>query len=128
MKINSEQVRWYLNHLSTLQHLSGVDGEYEAGQVYKKLLRLEAKASRWNVQECNEPVEEEEVERRDGVVRNAVKKLLPNLPDEQFMYNGDPRGYALKIKADYVKVLRDEHGVHPYQDWGGYGILAPDFK
>jgi hypothetical protein len=37
--------------------------------------------------------------------------------------NHDPRGYALKIKSEYVKKwnLRIE------QDWGGFGIIAPEF-
>ncbi len=38
-------------------------------------------------------------------------------------FNRDPRGYALKIKSEWMHA-------HPelplHRDWGGYGILAPD--
>ena len=38
--------------------------------------------------------------------------------------NGDPRGYALKIDDSYVK----KFNLKIERDWGGYGIIAPDFK
>ena len=38
--------------------------------------------------------------------------------------NGDPRGYALKIDEAYVR----EHKLEIHRDWGGYGILAPEFE
>jgi hypothetical protein len=50
-------------------------------------------------------------------IEKAVKKLLPGV--EGFFINGDPRGYSLKIKE---KIYPELH-----QDWGGYGILAPEF-
>ena len=37
--------------------------------------------------------------------------------------NGDPRGYALKIEDSYIR----DHDIDIYRDWGGYGILAPEF-
>lgn len=129
MKIDSKKVHWYINHLKVLQHLSGVDGDYEAERVYMKLLRLETKASRWNEQECNDPdIPEEEVGRRDDYVRKSIKKLLPFLPEKAFMYNGDPRGYALKVRSEYADSLRTVDSINIYQDMGGYGILAPDFN
>ena len=39
--------------------------------------------------------------------------------------NGDPRGYALKIDDKYQDRL---HKVGIHRDWGGYGIIAPDFS
>lgn len=36
--------------------------------------------------------------------------------------NLDARGYALKIKDEYML----EHGLNLHRDWGGYGIIAPD--
>lgn len=38
--------------------------------------------------------------------------------------NQDPRGYALKIKDNYVRL----HGLNIYKDWGGYGIIAPEIN
>ena len=53
-----------------------------------------------------------------------VSELLPNLPKEAIKINTDPRGYALKIEDSYVK----EQKLDIHRDWGGYGILAPDFS
>ena len=36
--------------------------------------------------------------------------------------NGDARGYALKLKSEFIK----DKTIH--RDWGGYGIIAPDFR
>jgi hypothetical protein len=44
-----------------------------------------------------------------------------------FRFNGDARGYALKLTngGDYEdKPVQ----VEIYKDWGGYGIIAPDFS
>lgn len=39
--------------------------------------------------------------------------------------NGDPRGYTLKIDDKYKDKM---HKAGVYRDWGGYGIIAPDFR
>lgn len=50
-------------------------------------------------------------------IRNR-KALVP------VFLNRDPRGYSLKIPDEYVS----EHELDIHRDWGGYGILAPDFE
>jgi len=53
-------------------------------------------------------------------IKNKVKVMTaPELYKAVFI-NGDPRGYALKIKDEFVR----ENNLTIYQDWGGYGILA----
>ena len=37
-------------------------------------------------------------------------------------FNFDARGYALKFFEDFSK----DKPIH--KDWGGYGIIAPDFR
>jgi len=54
-------------------------------------------------------------------IEDKVKKLLGITDDNQIFINRDPRGYALKFTAAYSSSLSI------YKDWGGYGILAPDF-
>lgn len=51
----------------------------------------------------------------------AIRNRRPLVP---VFHNGDPRGYAIKIRDEYVR----EHGLSIHQDWGGYGIIAPDFS
>jgi len=50
----------------------------------------------------------------------AIRKRKPLVP---VVINRDPRGYALKIEDEWFK----DHDVRIHKDWGGYGILAPDF-
>lgn len=97
-------------------------------ELCKKLFRLEKKAHNLCEIECNTG-EDKDVEL--SAILTKVKKILfpdtfssdPDLYKSVFI-NGDPRGYALKIKSEYVK----EHNLKIDQDWGGYGLIAPDFS
>ena len=46
---------------------------------------------------------------------------------EKIFFNGDPRGYALKLSTQYTRYIRSCN-INIHQDWGGYGIIAPDFR
>ena len=106
----------------------------------RKLYRLERKAHRATTNLCNtntlhlnelnrytgynvEQTSEEEQEKFFGDILNKVDKLIgfkaANVP---VFINYDARGYALKIKSEFIK---DKQLM---SDWGGYGILAPDFN
>ncbi|MEN6420376.1 MAG: hypothetical protein ABFD76_00390 [Smithella sp.] len=110
-------------------------------KICKKLKSLELKANRAATCLCNtntlDRLELTRQEEQVGNVKQAtedeqdaffnailvkVNKILnfkaQNIP---VFINHDPRGYALKIKSEYVKDLQI------YKDWGGYGILAPEF-
>ena len=49
----------------------------------------------------------------------AILKYKKNI-----FVNGDARGYALKIDDNYIR----SNNFNIYRDFGGYGIIAPDFK
>lgn len=87
----------------------------------KKLRRVETAASRWNVECCNwrDPSEDEQ-EANDAKICSRVAWILGTT--EGFIYNKDPRGYALKI--DDAVMRANDYQLH--RDWGGYGIIAPD--
>jgi len=90
-------------------------------ELCKKLRRIETIASRIATKACNEEYPEED---RDIIkVMHKVDKLLnyksQNIP---VFFNGDPRGYTLKICDKWI---RDNH-INIHKDWGGYGIIAPD--
>lgn len=57
-------------------------------------------------------------------LKEELKGLFPLLP---FKVNYDARGYALKINDSIMKSLFDK-GIRLYSDFGGYGILAPEFN
>ena len=48
-------------------------------------------------------------------------RLLGITEEDVMFINRDPRGYALKLTEEFSKDKRI------YKDWGGYGIIAPDF-
>lgn len=51
-----------------------------------------------------------------AAIRRAWKSRVP------IFVNRDPRGYALKIDDKWMR----EHKAALHQDWGGYGIIAPE--
>lgn len=92
----------------------------------KKVHRIEARAHRIAEQECNGTIDtsDEATAKRDKAVLDSLDRALGfralGIP---VFINGDPRGYALKIDDKYVR----EHDLDIHRDWGGYGVLAPEF-
>jgi hypothetical protein len=118
-KIKAANAPALVRHLETLSKLSTKEHESPypfdlLGTLYK----LEKKAHRITTAQCNGEGNEAKQDKQLDAIRQQVNKLLKV---KTAFINGDPRGYALKLKADEAKEL----GI--YQDWGGYGILAPEF-
>ena len=118
--------RELFSHVCNLQKLANVTTYYEAFLIYKKLHRIEARMNRVFTNECNgvSQLTEAQEEKRDQRVLKQLTELLPGL--KTIFLNGDPRGYSLKISSEEARELRDK-GINIYTDWGGYGILCPDF-
>jgi len=120
-KINGHNAPAFCRHLQTLSSLAGLDLPYPF-DLYNTLLRLERKANRLTTALCNgieSEQEQEKTEQQLDKIENKVRELLPNL--KTFFINRDPRGHALKIKED------ERLALGMWSDWGGYGILAPEF-
>ena len=98
--------------------------EQDPIKLCKKLRRLETVTHRTSTDYCNGAID---WERWEEIGLDTVSKLIallnPKDPNE-FHVNGDPRGYALKIESETVK----NRELEIERDWGGYGILAPDFS
>lgn len=93
----------------------------------KTLFSLENKAHRLTELLCDSipATTKDAAESELDKIEIKAKKLLGVPADAPYVFiNHDPRGYALKIKDAW---LRDNNHVL-YRDWGGYGILAPDFN
>lgn len=122
-KENADQ---FFSHVCNLQTLAGLSSYHEALELYKKLHRLETRVHRENEEDCNgtNGLTEKQEEKRDAKRFKSYQTLLPGLSG--LFINGDPRGYSLKIHVKQVHELRDK-GINLYTDFGGYGILAPDF-
>jgi len=92
-------------------------------KLCKKLRRLENKLSELFTQACNESVPYELQDRESDKATALLTSLLPELPEKAIHINRDPRGYALKIDDTYFR----ESCISLHMDFGGYGILSPDF-
>jgi hypothetical protein len=86
-------------HIELLSKLGGLPisaSRYGALKLNEKALH------RLNEQYCNGDINAEYYDKwRDNIKKSVIKKL-PNLKD-YLVFNGDPRGYALKIDDDFVR-------------------------
>lgn len=92
----------------------------------KAVHRIETKIHRLETDVCN-GVEQDDA-KVERIEKSALKRLdkILNFKAQGIpvIINGDPRGYALKIDSEYVRT----HNIKIHQDWGGYGIIAPEFN
>tara|TARA_R110002020_G_scaffold417705_1_gene626921 strand:+ start:252 stop:626 length:375 start_codon:yes stop_codon:yes gene_type:complete len=98
--------------------------EQDPIKLCKKLRRLEVKAHSASTDYCNGFMDWEQWEEIGLDIASKLIALLNPKDLNEFHVNGDPRGYALKIESESVK----ERKLEIERDWGGYGILAPDFS
>ena len=108
----------------------------------RKLFRLENKAHHVTTCLCNtntldmlelnrftgyvvkQTTEEEKDLFFDKILKSLDKILDFKKKGVPVFINYDPRGYALKIRSEWVTGYSGKI----YRDFGGYGILAPDFN
>jgi hypothetical protein len=93
----------------------------------KRLHSLEIKAHRLSTDYCNgdNGVNTESWENLSYSILTKVNKILKFREKKiRIFLNGDARGYALKIDDEFVQNYKGQ--IH--KDWGGYGILAPEFN
>ena len=109
-------------HGKDLKRVFNLDSSVDEIKLCKKLFTIENKAHQIATQFCNYGCEDEKQQEKiiDNIL-NKVDKIL-NIP---VFFNGDARGYTLKIDDDYMR----KNKIYPfYSDWGNYGIIAPSFK
>jgi hypothetical protein len=127
-----QQIEQHGNNLNAIFN-TGLD----AVNLCKKLRRLENEAHKLATDYCNgdNGIDSENWEDKITPVMHKVYSLLnngkynddrPHQKKVPIFLNGDARGYALKINGSYVKLLQTA-GKNIYTDWGGYGIICPDF-
>ena len=97
--------------------------------LYRELRKIEKTLHQIAERDCNYGV-------NIRVKNNAHKKAMAGLvkllrpsdeAKEAFIFNGDPRGYALKLDETWTRELRAAGRIIA-SDWGGYGLLAPEFN
>lgn len=95
--------------------------ETDPVKLCKKLRHLETRGNALAVHYCNGTGGVNSANWGDlsgAIVAKAVKILGPG---PAIFGNGDARGYFLKIEDEQAR------GLKIHKDWGGYGIIAPEF-
>lgn len=114
-----EQIERHGEQLNAIFHT-----RYSPVALCKKLRVLEIKMHRVAEQWCNGEISNETAEEKHTQALELLDKLLRfRRKGVRVIINGDPRGYALKIDDQSMQ----EKNLNLYRDWGGYGILAPEF-
>jgi hypothetical protein len=140
--MSTKKQRMYENiekHGKDLINFFGLPEDTDAIKLCKRLFRIEKKAHHATTCLCNtntldllelnqytgydviQATEEEQDAFFDGIER-ALSKIIGADNLKKCFINHDPRGYALKIRSEDAKDAK----IH--KDWGGYGIIAPDFN
>jgi len=109
-------------HGQNLKAMFNLDRDIDPVKLCKRLLRLETKAHRLAVDFCNGVIDQLEWDKKADQILTKVETILNN--KKVLFLNSDARGYALKIDDEYLK--NNNFNIH--RDWGGYGIIAPDFR
>ena len=109
-------------HGQDLKAVFNLDRDIDPVKLCKRLLRLENKAHKLAVDFCNGVIAQLEWDKKADQILTKVETILNN--KKVLFLNGDARGYALKIDDEYLK--NNNFNIH--RDWGGYGIIAPDFR
>ena len=135
-----EKIKMYENIQEHGENLNAIfNTGIEPIKLCKLLNRLEKKAhdattclcntNTLNLMELNkytgydvEQATEEEQDKFFENIKKNVIKILGKSCENHLIINFDPRGYALKLKFEFCESKQI------YKDWGGYGILSPDFS
>ena len=124
MKINARNSKQFNEHIELICYFAGDVDFFEGLKIFEKLRRYENRQHKFNEDQCNFDIPENEIEKKELKLLKSLQDLLPGC--KTLFINGDPRGYALKYEQSEVEKLR-KSSFNSYQDWGGYGILAPEF-
>ena len=112
-------------HGQNLKAMFNLDPNLDPVKLCKRLFRLENKAHRLAVDFCNGVIDQLEWDKKADQILTKVETILNN--KKVLFCNGDARGYALKIDDEYTRYIRSCN-INIHRDWGGYGIIAPDFR
>ena len=110
-------------HYKSLELLGFPNGK----KASVKLLALEREAHKIATDQCNgdgklSGLTEQQQERTIETILTKIQDMNPSL--KGLFFNGDARGYSLKLKDSVMREIYNNTGLQ--QDWGGYGLLAPE--
>ena len=109
-------------HGQNLKAVFNLNQDIDPVKLCKRLFRLENKAHKLALDFCNGKIDQLEWDQKADKILTKVEAILKN--KKVLFLNGDARGYALKIDDGYIR----NNNLNIHRDWGGYGIVAPDFR
>jgi hypothetical protein len=129
LKTVSEDTKKDRMYVQIERHGNNLNKIFKTGMdpvaLCKKLFSLETKMRRATVADNNGDIEWSEYDKIEKEILAKVDKILGyKVKKIPVFVNSDARGYALKIKDDWLR----KNDITLYTDMGGYGILAPDFR
>ena len=115
-----QRIEKHGNDLKRIFNLDSADPIKLSKQVHM----IEAKAARIALDYCNGDINSDTKLLNEALLLKRLDKVLNfSAQDIPVFFNGDPRGYTLKIDDEYVRA----NNLDIHKDWGGYGILSPEF-
>ena len=130
MKANKKELLYsrITKHGQDLKRVFNLDPTTDPVKLCKKLLRLENKAHKLATDFCNGVIDQLEWDKKADQILTKVETIFENKANGFIFVNGDARGYSLKILEEFTTALRNRSNVNIFRDWGGFGIVAPDFR
>lgn len=107
------------NHMKCLSDLLGVPVDIE---LMTALCEIEEEGHRAAEKYCNGEMNGSEHTLFESQLGRRFERLTRF---DHYHLNSDPRGFFLKIEADYMRNGGADSGLET--DWGGYGIVAPEW-
>lgn len=104
------------------KHLHELQALGYTGKSMRQLRTLEHWAHRMAEMSCNGDIDDLKYSKAELHVKEQVTSLFGGVLPKGFFFNGDARGYALKLDDEMYK---NEDKPLSYTDFGGYMILAP---
>ena len=110
-------------HGKTLCRVFGFNENDDPVKLCKRLFSLENKAPKATTDYCNGIIETEQWASVSDELYSKLEKIIGKCNIHKVFINTDARGYALKFTEEISDLYPELH-----KDWGGYGIIAPDFR
>jgi hypothetical protein len=97
--------------------------ERDPVKLCRQLRKIQGGADLSIIRHCNYGLTEESQDQAEQRALDALDRVLAwRAAGVPVFVNWDPRGYALKIRDEWVRA----QGADIARDWGGYGIIAPE--
>lgn len=118
----NERIRTHGENLKAVFGMNDAD----AVKLSKQLHKLETDANREMTRYCNGDIDMDGIDAYTERLSSRLARIIGAENMTKIYINRDPRGYTLKLTESATKAAQDK-GIMIHRDWGGYGILAPEF-